>query len=419
MRQRMSLDLARISDAQLTAITGVVDLLEHRGAVDLLLRPVRSRLAQLRPARPLTLPRVLVLPFEELLVDAGEAAVDVRVIARSNLPAILKAALAPLPEARRTLLAQQASGATMLDGQRVLAIGRELWPLAARGLREAVPPSPGLAAALVGAAHLLQVGPQVVPLLWELPPRPVMRLEPEHVRAIAAVLRATVPEGPDALQWLIELLLARMMAPDVLLERLRQLEFGLPAARRDALLGQIVRGRIGRLRAASDQLGGGLQAAERNSVEEVLRLVAELDAVDGSWVSARTDRQLLHEVRKTVGARIDRCIEAALEGDMLGAFAQLAAPERLGDATMAALESQARAIRRLSMAGARLGVAASPEALLEPFLDAFKAALGSRMRSGASADGGLLEQVRILEILFGPDTAMALYDERRRPPAAR
>ena len=53
-------------------MVGLIDTLDRRGSMDRLLDPVRDRLALLRPPRPLALGRVLILPFEDLLV-AGRA----------------------------------------------------------------------------------------------------------------------------------------------------------------------------------------------------------------------------------------------------------------------------------------------------------------------------------------------------------
>ena len=53
-------------------VVGLIDTLDRRGAVDDLLAPIRDRLALLRPARPLTLGRILILPFEDVLVPAHE-----------------------------------------------------------------------------------------------------------------------------------------------------------------------------------------------------------------------------------------------------------------------------------------------------------------------------------------------------------
>ena len=65
--------MSSASDEQLLKVVGLIDTLDRRGPVDRLLEPVRDRLALLRPARPVTLGRVLILPFEDVLVPAREA----------------------------------------------------------------------------------------------------------------------------------------------------------------------------------------------------------------------------------------------------------------------------------------------------------------------------------------------------------
>ena len=85
------------------------------------------------------------------------------------------------------------------------------------------------------------------------------------------------------------------------------------------------------------------------------------------------------------------------------------------------LEETARHTRRLGIAGARLGLAATPDCLLKPFLQPFQDAIRARRSSRCRpADGReLLEQVRVVEILFGADAAMRLYDEVRGQKAGR
>ena len=65
-------DLTIASNEQLLRVVGLIDTLDRRGSMDRLLDPVRDRLALLRPPRPLALGRVLILPFEDLLVAESE-----------------------------------------------------------------------------------------------------------------------------------------------------------------------------------------------------------------------------------------------------------------------------------------------------------------------------------------------------------
>ena len=99
--------------------------------MDRLLDPVRDRLALLRPPRPLVLGRVLVLPFEDLLVPDGEAWPGRRCLPRGQLGSLIEQVSAGLPPATAAALRDRAAGHTMMSGGIVREIGATLWPLAA------------------------------------------------------------------------------------------------------------------------------------------------------------------------------------------------------------------------------------------------------------------------------------------------
>ncbi|MFX8410435.1 hypothetical protein ABTL60_19390, partial [Acinetobacter baumannii] len=63
----LSRDLAQSSDRQLVKIVGIIDNMSDRGGLDAAVDRVRHRLAVIRPARPLTLARLLFNPVEDLL----------------------------------------------------------------------------------------------------------------------------------------------------------------------------------------------------------------------------------------------------------------------------------------------------------------------------------------------------------------
>ena len=97
-----------------------------------------------------------------------------------------------------------------------------------------------------------------------------------------------------------------------------------------------------------------------------------------------------------------------MRGEILTHLERLAHPDRLDDEGVERLEETARHTRRLGIAGAKLGLATSADALLERFLPTIQQAIGRRP-PGSSMQAGLFE----VEILFGPDAALRLYDELR------
>ena len=91
---------------------------------------------------------------------------------------------------------------------------------------------------------------------------------------------------------------------------------------------------------------------------------------------------------------------------------------QVSDDRVEGLEETARHTRRLGIAGAKLGLAATPDSLLSRFLPALRETIRARPPGGmAKQPSGLLDQVRIVEILFGTEAAMQLYNEVRREAA--
>ncbi len=402
------------SDAKLLEVVAILDRLADRGPADQLLQPVRARLARLRPPRPLTLRRVLVLPFEDLLVQAGDYQPERRRLSRATLRPLLDIALSGLEPGLARTLEAAARGRDMREGDVVLSVGERLWPAAHRALvarLAANTPAPEAAAQLAAVAELLPLAHAIVTTLWELPPRPMGPLSPEAVGIAARLVEAAHRRGPDPAWWVLELLLARSRSPDVILAPLRSSGLGLPRQERDAVVARIVRGRVAELRAAAERLEGGGDEPAR--ADDLVELVSELDALDERWCGGQLDRAALRQVRQAAGRMVERHLDRELGGAMPAAVRELAAAGGLEDAAVEEVEAAARSARRLALAGSRLGLAPSAEELLDPYLDGVRAALvgGPVLRAGTRTTPGLMDQLRVVEILFGPELAVQCYRE--------
>lgn len=414
-------NMSTASDEQLIRVVGLIDKLDRRGAVDELLEPVRDRLALLRPARPLTLGRVLILPFEDVLVPAHDVWPGRLCFPRSRLSTLIAQVASGLPAATMADLRAQAAGHSMMQAEIVQGIGTTLWPAAAgiigAMLRQGSVPA-DLAGPLAGIAPLLALAPTLVPTLWELPPRPMGHLSRPALDLLLEPLRLAVGLGEGALLALIELCLLRAASPLVILEPLRLAEFGPSVREREALLGQVVRRRIADMREVAARLDSGAASGRRPDAGLLLRLVADLEALDGKWPVSPTDKEMLASIRRTVSAFVGVGIETAVRGEILSQFGTLGDPGSLSDENVERLEATARHTRRLGIAGARLGLGTTPDALLSPFLQPFRDAIrhGDVLLPGRNS--GLLDQIRIVEILFGAEVAMHLYDEQRGRQAA-
>ena len=407
-------DMTGASDEQLLKVVGLIDMLDRRGAVDRLLEPLRPRLAQLRPARPITLGRVLILPFEDLLVPEHEAWPSRRCFARCHLARLVDQLTADLPPATLAALRARAEGCSMIAGDAVREIGTVLWTAAADIVERRLASGdiePTMRAQTAGVAPLLALGPELVPAIWQLPPRPMATLVRAQQERMLGVVRSAARLGEDALQSVLELLLVRASSPLVVLEPLRNADIGIPARARDAALTQLVRRRITDMRATAAMLAKPAGGAGSGAAS-LLRLVADLDTLEGKWPVSAEERSALREIRGTAAAYVGNGIDHAVSEEILARLDSLTQPGNLTDDGVERLEETARHTRRLGIAGARLGLAPSADAMLDRFLPSFQEAI-RRPRSSGAGTAGLLDQVRIVEILFGPDAAMRLYDEAR------
>ena len=166
---RLDRDMSGASDEQLLQVVGLIDTLDRREPVDQLLAPVRGRLALLRPPRPITLGRVLILPFEDLLVHEAEAWPGRRCFARARLARLVEQVAQTLPAATLSRLRSRAEGHSMIAGEVVRDLGGILWPAATEVAEAQLAGDalePALREQLAGVAPLLALGPSLVPAIW-------------------------------------------------------------------------------------------------------------------------------------------------------------------------------------------------------------------------------------------------------------
>jgi hypothetical protein len=413
--------LGQASDARLLEVVALIDSLPLRGPADRVIAPLRPRLAALRPPRPVTIRRVLVLPLEDLIAPAEECWPGRRRVSRAALGPIAEIVMAGLEPGLERELRALGQGRDTRSPEAVLAVGGRLWPEAARLLGAALPEAatrpdhrPFLPQ-LQGAAALIGLAPALVPALLALPPKPMVSLPPAAAAALLPALAAARAQGPEALLWALELVLARSLAADIALGLVGAPELGLPAREREACANQLARGRVADMRHAAERLERSVDRPTFEVVDDLVRLVADLDALDErSWPGGGTiDKALLKSVRETTADVLFRRLDRAVGDDLLARFDAL--PTAAGGGTAEddreaeRLEEVARSVRRLGLAGAQLGLAGASRDMFLPYLDAYRARFLDRAADGPAR----LEQLRLVEILFGPDAAMGLLREAR------
>ena len=252
-------DMTEASDEQLLRVVGIIDALDRRGPVDGVLTPVRSRLALLRPPRPITLGRVLILPFEDLLVEPDEVWPGRRCFSRAHLGWLVERVTGELGPALRDMLRELACDRTMLEADAVLDIGKNLWPAAAEIAKRsagAADRDTELREQLSGVTPLLDLGATLVPAIWALPPRPMATLEQSERERLINLVRRAVGIDEAAAEAVLDVLVARSSSLMVLLAPLRHANMGVHSSRCHAILTRLVRRRIAEMREVATRLAG-------------------------------------------------------------------------------------------------------------------------------------------------------------------
>lgn len=380
-------------DAQIARVVAMVDALAQRGQADDVIAPLRARLAQLRPARKLNFLRLLFTPLDPAIVPAQRWRKAPLLIPRSALSAlgdVVREGIGTAAAQVEALIANK-----LADDQAALATGGEfLWPIAARALlaaaKAAPPPGWEEATGLPGSAFqpmatmagaVLEGGVALAHLAARRSPPQELTME------AGALLAAASRHGPQAGGCMLSVMLARLHDAAAVLAAAQKVGTRTEAAVDTAL----------------DQMQAALPATIAGEPSFAAEGIAQAAAtLQGLLEGAGPERrEKVEAMRRRTDTACRERFKAALDQDLLRPL------EKTGDLSDDAaneMEETARDLRRLDAAARRLGGASEYDA---------------RLREGAARVASmplpLVDRVRLLEILTGPEAALALL---RRPPAA-
>jgi hypothetical protein len=397
--------LTKAEHSKIVRLLALADTLQRRGAVDDVIAPFRTQLAQLRPARPLRFARLLFMPLDPLIVPSADW--------HPKSPSIPRSALLPMAEAIDAPMGEDAvqihrmiEGHTTLDRQVIAEAGAQLWPSAAQALIDCRAPDDwteqtGLPAGLFAsiAASTGAVLDQVLTLqTWRAEAQLGIAV---GTTALQQVLQQVNQRQPEALGMLMALVLAR-----------------LPKSARQ-------------LRAAIAEIGGTTGLAMRATMETATAsLLERLEAENGieTMVLGTTLREAGAEVCRVAGLmtcgdtksatpaqllrmsalrrRLDESCRLRFTIGLHTEFLQIL--EAVGPEADAAevirLEEAARGVRELGDEARRVGSPNTYDMLLRQTTETIKAA-------GQNGAFTLTDKVRLVEILAGPDEAWTLLDD--------
>lgn len=395
--------LAIARDVQIAKVVAVVDAMAARGSADDMIAPLRPRLAHIRPRRPLRFNRLLFMPVDPLIVPFHAWTQESATIPRTALPVlaeIVRTGIGDEAHAIDEMIRHHAMDDTMIAS----SAGRILWPAAARIFAEAMEPSNWATSNLPSHAcipvmrHLatLLANAELLEALYAEAEIGVL-LQPEQLRPL---LTDAAKRGADTLAMMVSLLLARL--PETL-------------------------GMLGRAaRAIGPDGADQIRIATERAIEVLLNRLEIKSGIE-TLIIANSLSQVGAEVRHIAhlldslpqdGGRpqwrvrqqaIARRLEDICRLRLASAF-DLEFAEALGTVAsdtsaeaMARLEDAARGLRDLEQEARQIGCPEVCDALLQR-----AASLVNAPEWEQTLD--LIDRVRLVEILSGPEEALAMLD---------
>ncbi len=401
--RRLHHGLATAPDMQIAKVVAVVDALESRGAADEMIEPLRSRLPQLRLPRPLRFSRLLFMPLDVLIVPNPGWRRGASTIPRSIIAPVADMVHHAMGD-RTAAIEQAIKGRTTTHAKAVNDAGRALWSAASGILAAAPEPPSNWAKTHLPPDCFVLLARRLATLFAQTDALDAMVAEADigvSLRAdVIAPLLAACSQDASTLAMMVTLILARLPGVRGLL---------MPAAR---------------------SLGRDQEAAMQTAIDQSLEvLVHRLETRNGieTLVIGGSLRQAAGEVRR-IRALLDGLLRNRLRDDWPSRLVQmksrldvscrlrfaLALEVEFADALQAlGDDSQEEVVNRLEEVAMHLRNL-EQEALLIDSRQGYDPLLreaAEHIKSAALAGAlGLVDSVRLVEILAGSDEALALLD---------
>ncbi len=385
--------LAQARDAQIARVVAMVDGLPERGAADALIAPLRARLAQLRPARPFSFTRLLFSPLDPVIIPGQRWKRGDVGLPRQALAPLGVALQAALPALSRSI-EPSACRVAPDDRPAIAALGEELWPAAASAMQQMAVPANWEQASGLAPNDFTDLAAILAAVLGQAPAIEQLaasRSVPADAD-IRALLVRTEPQGGLALATMVAVLLSRLPVPS----RVLAIAAESAAASRNPAADRAMDHTLANLQATMAD-GAAEHGDATEAAVETIRIAALLAGLEDGPTMSPERRQRLEQIRKDADTLCRRRFDHAVAETLQQASVVLEA--ELDDAVLDNLERTARDLRRLESAGRRLGSA--------EHYDATVLSVSARFRDPRSGLG-LADRVRLVEILCGPDEALAL-----------
>lgn len=425
--QALAAQLHGADDRTLLKLVAVVDQLARRGSLDRLLDEHRARLAVIRPPRPMTLGRLVVLPLEELLVDGASWTPGMLRVPRDRLRRLIDLLLEGLdPELRRGA-ATRLAGRSMHDSTLALEVGREVWPavalaaeaILAQGRQTRETEIRELLTPLRIVQNLMPVAEPLMTTLWSLPAKPMLALDPAGRARIDMLLGLASARGRDCFLLTAELLAGRTELPLAIIEAVLdgELEFGdRERQQAAAMIAEACQAEMARIFRSISHLP--TEAGPAALVGPLRTLVANLESLQEVAGRVKFDHRELRRLKAEVFTLIETRLETSLGGAQLHTFEEL--DDDASDSAWRQLELHATAAAHMRLMAKRIGLATRIDFVFSRALERFRAILEDGAGPDGRIDGVTMDRIRIIELLFDSRSAMqAMTRLRQAKPRAR
>lgn len=422
--------LLTAEDDKLLRILQMVERHSEASAFADVLEAVRPRLARLRPPRPCTLERLLVLPFEDLLVAGAHYQGGSLTVNRGVLGRILDVMLTGLNAGTAAEMRKLCADSSLDDVARMTELGARVWPSAAKAL--ANPPTAmfasgdrhGIRPQMALALGALKLGSQIMALRRLLPPKPFGDLTERQAEAAMESIRGAARDfGQEGLKAMVFALVARARRVDEVMQIFATSQSDTPVDQRINLTGPVADFCVERAVRVSQEIVKRDSAdlgATADALESLVNLVESIGMVGEGVHRANIDRAVA-DVGKSVGSACDRSLK---EGPLAEGLQAL----RDGSAStvdLLAAEEEARKLAKMRIVGRGLGLEDVVAATARSHAHRLNEALGERRRprrgdaqAAAARDRDVVAGARLVEIMLGAGAAMRFFADHRSEPAA-
>jgi hypothetical protein len=383
------------------SIVASVSAVMRRGPAAVTIEPLHHRLAALGVPRPLSFGRLLFHPLDLVIVPASRW--------RPGWQAIPRSELMPMAEQVRLMMGAAATaieaeigGRTTADTELISRLGRSLWPEAACIVADAPIPLTWDATEL-GERNYWRLAEAVAALLAEAPGLDTLCAEaatgllPPPGDVIEALLSRVARASAPALPMMIAVLLDRLPEAAGLLPAALTVAKGAATRPTTDHAAEVLLRQLEQEDAIETRVAIGTLADAGAAVRRIAAVLGHLDSANPKperrdWVRA---------LRQRLGASGSTRFASGLENELLAPLRHTGnAPDPDG---VPVLEAAARGLRVLETEGRVVGGGSTYDLLLARAAEAVEdSVMGDRLSRA--------DQLRLVEILSGPDVALAMLD---------